>query len=149
METEIQLKVSSDRLVKLEIEPRPLVKKARSLSARPQGLHHTKSCVLMDLTPGAIFRFFCCWFKVPVNCHAISLASERRRQCCGTSACRSDHVTERLVLPTVNYSVQGSITGSPRVFFWIWGEWLFLFGELGSTGNYFRGSGEQAHSFRD
>ena len=25
---------------------------------------------------------------------------------------------------------------------------LFLFRELGSTGNYFRGSGEQAHSFR-
>ena len=31
----------------------------------------------------------------------------------------------------------------------IWGEWLFLFRELGSTGNYFRGSGEQAHSFGD
>ena len=31
----------------------------------------------------------------------------------------------------------------------IWGEWLFIFRELGSTGNYFRGAREQAHSFRD
>ena len=31
----------------------------------------------------------------------------------------------------------------------IWGEWLFIFRELGSTGNYFRGSGEQAHIFGD
>ena len=29
----------------------------------------------------------------------------------------------------------------------IWGEWLFIFRELGSTGNYFQGFGEQAHSF--
>ena len=32
---------------------------------------------------------------------------------------------------------------------WIWGEWLCIFRELGSTGNYLRGSGEQAHSFGD
>ena len=31
----------------------------------------------------------------------------------------------------------------------IWGEWLFIFRELGSTGNYFQGFGEQAHSFED
>ena len=31
----------------------------------------------------------------------------------------------------------------------IWGEWLFIFRDLGSTGNYFRGAGEQAHSFAD
>ena len=31
----------------------------------------------------------------------------------------------------------------------IWGEWLFIFRELGSTGNYFRGSREQAHNFGD
>ena len=37
---------------------------------------------------------------------------------------------------------------SPRVL-GIWGEWLFLFRELGSTGNYFRGSEEQTHSFGD
>ena len=31
----------------------------------------------------------------------------------------------------------------------VWGERLFLFRELGSTGNYFRESGEQTHSFGD
>ena len=31
----------------------------------------------------------------------------------------------------------------------IWGEWLFIFWDLGSTGNYFKGSREQAHSFVD
>ena len=31
----------------------------------------------------------------------------------------------------------------------IWGEWLFIFRELGSTGNYFRGAREQAHNFPD
>ena len=31
----------------------------------------------------------------------------------------------------------------------IWGEWLFIFRDLGSTGNYFRGAGEQAYSFGD
>ena len=31
----------------------------------------------------------------------------------------------------------------------IWGEWLFIFRDLGSTGNYFRGAGEQAHSLGD
>ena len=32
--------------------------------------------------------------------------------------------------------------------FEIWGEWLFIFRGLGSTGN-FKGAGEQAHSFGD
>ena len=31
----------------------------------------------------------------------------------------------------------------------IWGESLFIFMDLRSTGNYFRGAGEQAHSFGD
>ena len=31
----------------------------------------------------------------------------------------------------------------------ILGEWLFIIRELGSTGNYFQGFGEQAHSFGD
>ena len=31
----------------------------------------------------------------------------------------------------------------------IWGEWLFIFRELGSTGSYFRGAKEQAHNFGD
>ena len=29
----------------------------------------------------------------------------------------------------------------------IWGEWLFIFMDLGSTGNHFQGFGEQARSF--
>ena len=40
------------------------------------------------------------------------------------------------------------IWGPPGVL-GIWGEWLFIFRDLGSTGNYFRGAGEQAHSFGD
>ena len=31
----------------------------------------------------------------------------------------------------------------------IWREWLFISRELGSTGNYFRGAGEQAHGLGD
>ena len=31
----------------------------------------------------------------------------------------------------------------------IWGEGLFIFRELGSTANYFRGAGEQAHILGD
>ena len=31
----------------------------------------------------------------------------------------------------------------------ILGEWLFIFRDLGSTGYYFRGAGEQAHSLGD
>ena len=30
-----------------------------------------------------------------------------------------------------------------------WGEWLFIFRELGSTGNYFKGAREQAHNLGD
>ena len=41
-----------------------------------------------------------------------------------------------------------NIMGPPGVL-GIWGEWLFIFRDLGSPGNYFRGSGEQAHSFGD
>ena len=38
--------------------------------------------------------------------------------------------------------------GPPGVF-GILGVWLFIFRELGSTGNYFRGAREQAHNFGD
>ena len=38
--------------------------------------------------------------------------------------------------------------GAPGVL-GIWGEWLFIFRELGSTGNYFRGAREQVHNFGD
>ena len=39
--------------------------------------------------------------------------------------------------------------GGPPGVLGIWGEWLFIFRELGSTGNYFQEFGEQAHSFGD
>ena len=39
--------------------------------------------------------------------------------------------------------------GAPLGFFGIWGEWLFIFMDLRSTGNYFRGAGEQAYNFGD
>ena len=43
---------------------------------------------------------------------------------------------------------KSSLLGPPGVL-GIWGERLFIFRELGSTGNYFRGAREQAHNFRD
>ena len=39
--------------------------------------------------------------------------------------------------------------GGPPGVLGIWGEWLFIFRDLGSTGYYFRGAGEQAQSFGD
>ena len=48
------------------------------------------------------------------------------------------------------FSLSGKLqpVGPPGVL-GIWGEWLFIFRELGSTGNYFRGAREQAHNFGD
>ena len=40
------------------------------------------------------------------------------------------------------------LLGPPGVLV-ICGEWLFIFRDLRSNGNYFRGAGEQAHSFGD
>ena len=53
-------------------------------------------------------------------------------------------------LHKVNYitCLAWALVGRPGVL-GIWGEWVFIFRELGSTGNYFRGTGEQAHSLRD
>ena len=39
--------------------------------------------------------------------------------------------------------------GAPPGVLGILGEGLFIFRELGSTANYFRGAGEQAHIFGD
>ena len=39
--------------------------------------------------------------------------------------------------------------GGPPGVLGIWGELLFIFRELGSTGIYFKGSREQAHSLGD
>ena len=41
-----------------------------------------------------------------------------------------------------------SLKGPPGVL-GIWGEWLFVFRGLGSTGNYLRRDSEQAHNFGD
>ena len=41
------------------------------------------------------------------------------------------------------------ISGAPPRVLGIWGEGLFIFRELGSTDNYFRGAGEQAYTFGD
>ena len=51
--------------------------------------------------------------------------------------------------PSNNYRQSSFNIGAPPGVLGIWGEWLFIFRDLGSTGNYFRGSGEQAHSFGD
>ena len=50
--------------------------------------------------------------------------------------------------PPQGINKQKAFMGPPGVL-GIWGEWLFIFRDLGSTGNYFRGAGEQAHSFGD
>ena len=47
-----------------------------------------------------------------------------------------------------HFVAHGLLTGPPGVM-GISGEWLFIFRELGSTGNYFQGIGEQVHSFGD
>ena len=41
----------------------------------------------------------------------------------------------------------GSGENGPPGVLGIWGEWLFIYRELGSTGNYFQGFGKQSHSF--
>ena len=41
------------------------------------------------------------------------------------------------------------IYGAPPGVLGIWGEGPFIFRELGSTANYFRGAGEQAYTFWD
>ena len=49
----------------------------------------------------------------------------------------------------IDISASTTITYASFGFWGIWGEWLFIFRELGSTGNYFRGAREQAHNFGD
>ena len=45
--------------------------------------------------------------------------------------------------------VHSSTASGPPGVLGIWGERLFIFRKLGSTANYFRGAGEQAHTFGD
>ena len=44
---------------------------------------------------------------------------------------------------------QRKIKWGPPGVLGIWGDGLFIFRELGSTANNFRGAGEQAHTFGD
>ena len=41
------------------------------------------------------------------------------------------------------------IISGPLVVLGIWGEWIFIFKELESTGDYFQGFEEKTHSFGD
>ena len=45
-----------------------------------------------------------------------------------------------------NYSTNGKLHLGPLGTLGILGDWLFIFRELGSTGNYYRGAREQAHN---
>ena len=62
--------------------------------------------------------------------------------------------SHNLTLPPPVYKVCGISLlpnlskGAPGVLV-IWGEWPFIFRDLGSTVNFFQGFGEQAHSFGD
>ena len=58
---------------------------------------------------------------------------------------RSGPWTQR---PFGNFWAFAVFSGPPGVL-GIWGEWLFIFRELGSTGNYLRGAREQVHNFGD
>ena len=49
---------------------------------------------------------------------------------------------------SINKLINYIVTGPPGVL-GIWGEWLFIFRELGSTGYYLKGAREQAHNFGD
>ena len=54
-----------------------------------------------------------------------------------------------MCLPNTLGMIRFSNCGGPQGFWGSGGEWLFIFRDLGSTGNYFKGSREQAHSFVD
>ena len=83
------------------------------------------------------------------NC--LKKAIDRRQN--SPLACKEIYQENRLVFNVLSYigSFQHRYTcimGLQWVLR-IWGEWLFIFREVGSTGSYLRGSRVQAHSFRD
>ena len=58
-------------------------------------------------------------------------------------------LSRRFLHKTTKNTTHFRSVGPPGVL-GIWGEGLFIFRELGSTANYFRGAGrEQAHTFGD
>ena len=54
-----------------------------------------------------------------------------------------------IIIIIIINSVHLDALGGPPGVLGILGEGLFIFRELGSTANYFRGAGEQAHTFGD
>ena len=58
------------------------------------------------------------------------------------------HITIMQLYTYYVHTINLTLLGPPGALE-IWGEWLFAFRELWSTGNYFQGFGEQAHSFED
>ena len=73
--------------------------------------------------------------------HILKACTEYAKPCHGETAVAnslSNSVTTREIV-LIYANNKGS--GPPGVL-GIWGEWLFIFRELGSTGNYFRGAGE-------
>ena len=60
--------------------------------------------------------------------------------------CQNEHVFCECGIFNYSCTDNEPYVGPPGV--WgIWGEGLFIFRDLGSTGNYFRGAGKQAPSF--
>ena len=61
-----------------------------------------------------------------------------------------EHMVHRIYPAEIQLNkADASDTGAPPGVLGIWGEGLFIFRELGSTANYFRGAGEQGHTFGD
>ena len=63
-------------------------------------------------------------------------------QCSATGIQNGDEAVPRIIL------VGQELLGPPGVL-GICGEWLFIFRELGSNGNYLRGAMEKAHNLGD
>ena len=77
------------------------------------------------------------------------MTDSRNDYCAGRARFRYQ-VFKILLLLIISICIFFNVTdlGPPGVL-GVWGEWLFIFRGLGSTGNYFRGAREQAHNFGD
>ena len=63
-------------------------------------------------------------------------------------SCTTNLIEAGIVVCNMLHLDEGHYWAPPGVL-GIWGEWLFIFRELGSTGDYLRGSREQANNFGD
>ena len=70
-------------------------------------------------------------------------------QCIAAYDFEKNDVRQMIDSCRANKMICGICKGGPPGVLGILGEWLFIFRELGSTGNYFRGAREQAHNFGD